>query len=247
MAFDAKGLLDQLLQSGQARLRDKPGSQRRGGAPDTAADRGPIGDVTERIGGFGGFGSGALAGGALGLLLGDRRVRKIGGGILGYGGAAFLGALAHRAYSDWEREQGSTREPRTLDRIPGSEANVHSMAVLKAMVGAARADGHIEDRERGLIETQIERMDDAPEFKSWLDDQLRKPLDPADIAAAATSGEIAAEMYLASRMMVDVDNYMERAYLDELARCLELDRDLQRKLDREIEAAAESSPAGGSG
>lgn len=248
MAFDAKGLLNQLLESGQARLRDNQGSQRRGDSPDQATDRGPMGDITERLGGFGGFGSGALTGGALGLLLGDRRIRKFGGGIVGYGGSALLGALAHRAYSEWQKQQGSTDEPRTLDRVPGSEADIHSMAVLKALVGAARADGHIGDRERALIETEIERMDDAPELKGWLDDQLRKPLDPGDIAAAATSGEIAAEMYLASRMIVDTENYMERAYLDEFARCLELDPELQKKLDGEVEAAAESpAPAGQNG
>ena len=244
MAFDAKRLLNELLETGQAKLRDNQGTTRRGDAPAEATDRGAMGDLSERLGGFGGFGGGALTGGALGLLLGDRRVRKFGGGILGYGGSALLGALAHRAYSEWQKQQGSTAEPRTLDRVPGSEANVHSMAVLKAMVGASRADGHIDDRERALIETEIERIDDAPELKSWLDDQLRKPLDPADIASAATSGEIAAEMYLASRMMIDSENYMERAYLDELARCLELDRDLQSKLDQEVEATAEpATPA----
>ena len=50
------------------------------------------------LGGAQGFAGGAAAGGLLGLLLGNKKMRKAGGGVLGYGGAAVLGALAHRAY-----------------------------------------------------------------------------------------------------------------------------------------------------
>ncbi|HMA13017.1 MAG TPA: hypothetical protein VKO83_14090, partial [Steroidobacteraceae bacterium] len=42
--------------------------------------------------GYANFGTGMLAGGVLGLLLGDKRVRKFGGKALAYGGAAALGA-----------------------------------------------------------------------------------------------------------------------------------------------------------
>lgn len=67
---------------------------------------------------------------------------------------------------------------------------------------------------------------------------MRKPLDPAEIASAASSAEVAAEMYLVSRMAIDDQNYMERAYLDELARCMKLDQGLRERLDREAENAA---------
>ena len=49
---------------------------------------------------------------------------------------------------------------------------------------------------------------------------------------------MAAEMYLASLVMVDEENYMERAYLDELARQLKLDPDLKTELERQAEQSA---------
>ncbi len=44
-------------------------------------------------------------------------------------------------------------------------------------------------------------------------------------------------MYLASRLMVDEESFMERAYLDELARRLGLEPDLRQRLDAEVDAA----------
>ena len=56
---------------------------------------------------LGTFAKGAAAGGALGLLLGSKRGRRIGGTVLKYGTVAALGALAWRAYQDHQaRAQG---------------------------------------------------------------------------------------------------------------------------------------------
>jgi uncharacterized membrane protein YebE (DUF533 family) len=51
---------------------------------------------------------------------------------------------------------------------------------------------------------------------------LRRPVDPADVAAGAATPEQGAEIYLASLLVVDETTTMERAYLDELARQLRL-------------------------
>lgn len=228
MAFNAKALLDQLFGQGQAML----------------GERGANGDARSRRsrdeGAFGRFGGGMAAGGALGLLLGNKRVRRLGGGALSHGGAAVLGAMAYRGYTEWQAQQGGRRQaeaPRTLDRVPESEAEAQSRAVLIVVVGAARADGHIDQRERRLIESEIERMGAAQELRDWLDAELGRPLDPAAIAAAADSQVVASEMYLASRLVVDEENFMERAYLDELAHCMGLDSELQRRLDQQVVAA----------
>src|SRR5690606_3079667 len=53
---------------------------------------------------LGGFGGGALAGGALGLLLGNKKFRKMGGKFAAYGGAAALGAVALKTYQDWQQK-----------------------------------------------------------------------------------------------------------------------------------------------
>jgi uncharacterized membrane protein YebE (DUF533 family) len=237
--MNTKFLLDQLLKSGQTLLREQGGAGSRGIGRQHGRGN-PLGDLGGRFGR--GIGGGALGSGALALMLGNKRLRKLGGKAAVYGGVAALGVLAYRAYGDWQRQQRGGAvggvEPRTVDRVSGDEAERHSTAILTAIVAAAKADGHVDERERALIEEEFTQLDDDPALRRWLEAELRKPADPAEVAAAADSGEMAAEMYLASRMMIDDESYMERAYLDELARCLKLDPELRRRLDQEAAGAA---------
>jgi uncharacterized membrane protein YebE (DUF533 family) len=228
--MSARQLLDQLLQSGQGLLSD-------------AGSR-----VQNATGGKGssfltGLGGGALGAGALGLLLGSKKARKIGGKVAMYGGMAALGALAYRAYGDWQRKQGAgatATPPQTLDRLPAPQAEQHSSAVLTAMIGAAKADGHIGPEERGLLETELARLSSDARDRSWLEAELARPLDPAAVAQAAATPEMAAEMYLASLLVVDEESFMERAYLDELARQLKLPPDLKLQLEQHAKAHAQT-------
>ncbi|MCY1420052.1 hypothetical protein D3C76_956000 [compost metagenome] len=50
-------------------------------------------------------------------------------------------------------------------------------------------------------------------------------------------------MYLASLLMVDEENFMERAYLNELARQLSLDASLRSELESEARKALQQVPA----
>ena len=52
----------------------------------------------------------------------------------------------------------------------------------------------------------------------------------------ATTPELGAELYLASALMVDDESFMERAYLDELARNLKLEPGLKAELDSKLKA-----------
>lgn len=134
-----------------------------------------------------GAGGGALAGSALALLLGSKKARKVGGKALTYGSLAALGMLAYKAYNNWQAQQDGAqqREPQPLDRLPEAQAEERSQAILKALVAAAKADGHVDDRERALIEGEFARLDNDPELQRWLHAELNKPLDPADVARAA--------------------------------------------------------------
>lgn len=186
------------------------------------------------------FGKGALAGGALGLLLGNRKARKFGGKLALYGGVAAVGVLAYKAYGDWQRQQGGApaTEPQTIDRLPAQEAELHAQAILKALVAAAKADGHVDAREREVIEGEFRRVDADATLQSWLHAELERPLDPAEVARAASTPEMATEMYLASLLAADEQSFMERAYLDELARQLKLDDALKQRLEQEVRNAA---------
>jgi len=235
--MNAQGMLEQLLKSGLSMIEGKPQVS---GTP--AAGGGNAG--------WGKFGAGAAAGGALGLLLGSKRGRRFGGKALKLGSVAALGALAYKAYGNWQaqqqaqqggRQQGATPPPaelpRTVNLLPAPEVEHHSLAMLKSMIAAAKADGHLDERERGLVEAELGRMQADASTRRWLEDEIRRPLDPADVARAAGSPEMAAEMYLASLLVADETSFMERAYLDELARQLQLPEGLKVELERQAMAA----------
>ena len=58
--------------------------------------------------GFGrGKNSGGVTGGALGMLMGSRGGRKLGGTAVKTGGAAALGLLAYKAYTHWQSQQAA--------------------------------------------------------------------------------------------------------------------------------------------
>ncbi|EJN28805.1 hypothetical protein PMI35_02840 [Pseudomonas sp. GM78] len=223
-----RGLLDQLLKSGQDLL------QKNTGATQGKGSNSGIGSLLS------GAGGGALAAGAMGLLLGNKKARKVGGKVAVYGGLAALGVLAYKAYGNWQAQQGTAprTEPQTLDRLSTAQVEQHSQAILKALVAAAKADGHIDARERELIEGEFSKLDNDQELRHWLHAELNKPLDPSEVARAASTPEMAAEMYIASVMLVDEESFMEKSYLDELARQLKLEPGLKAELEKQVRQAS---------
>ena len=125
-------------------------------------------------------------------------------------------------------------------------ANVQEPATLYELVttrdpdliAAAKADGRIDEQERQMISAEIGRHTDDPDLQQWLDDEVAKPLDANEVAQSATNPAIAAEMYLASVMLVDDQQDAERAYLDELAGTLQIDPTLQVHLEQQAKRAA---------
>jgi uncharacterized membrane protein YebE (DUF533 family) len=235
-------LLNQLLKAGTDLLQNKGTPRATGNWPQSPSaqqsDNSPLGNLAGLLSGKGGA---ALAGGALGLLLGSKNGRKIGGTVLTYGGLAALGAIAYKAYSNWQTQQNSSNStpPQTIDRLAPAEAEQHSRAILIALIAAAKADGHIDERERQLIDGEVGKLTQDNELLTWIDQELKKPLDPTAIAAVATSHEMAAEMYLASVLVIDEENFMERAYLQEFANQLRLEPELQTELNNQAKQAVQ--------
>jgi uncharacterized membrane protein YebE (DUF533 family) len=226
--MDTRNILDQLLKAGSDLLQNTGADQQQSGTQRSAG----IGDLIAKNKG------GLAAGGVLGLLLGSKTGRKIGGGALKYGSLAALGAIAYKAYSNWQDQQNSpkTSAPQPINALPAPELEQHSRAVLSAMIGAAKADGHIDAQERALIDQGVAALTDDPQLQVWFDQELNKPLDPAEVARHAKSPEMAAEMYLASVLVVDQESYMEKAYLEELARQLNIDASLKAELEAQVKA-----------
>ena len=222
--MSARSLIDQLLQTGMSAVNEA-----RGAVQGARAS-----------GDFDKYAKGAAAGGALALLLGTRGGRRIGGSALKLGSMAALGMLAWKTYQDWQAQQpNQPGQPQAAaapqahsapPQLPAPQAVAHDRALLKAMIAAAKSDGHLDERERGMVEAELTRSEADPVLRNWVHDELHRPIDPADVAAGATTPEMAAEVYLASLLVVDQTTTMERAYLDALASELRLDPGLRAQL-----------------
>ncbi|MCY1345266.1 hypothetical protein D9M69_313210 [compost metagenome] len=244
--MNTSDLLEQLLRAGQA------SSAQRGGAGMASQD--PLGGLGGLLGGLMGGGGGANAGlGGLlgGILGGGAGGSPMGGGSMGgsrgssggmnYAALASLGMMAFKAYQAWQQQQQAAAPQqalRTVDQLSGAEADDHSLAILRALIAAAKADGRIDEQEKQAIYAEIGRHTDDPQLQEWLDQEVQRPLDAAEVAQSAQDPGMAAEMYLASVMLVDDQQQAERAYLDELAYQLKLDPDLQNHLEQQARGAA---------
>ena len=111
------------------------------------------------------------------------------------------------------------------------------MAILKAIIAASKADGHVDIKERQLLDQELSKFSNDMELRRWFESELNKPLDPTDIASEAKTPEMAAEMYIASVLMVDQENFMERSYLEELARQLNINPALKSELETQVRQA----------
>lgn len=178
------------------------------------------------------LGAGALGGGLIGLLMGSKKAKKIGTKMIGIGGAAALGALAYKAYNDWQAKQTTIQPQSSFDPNDAS----HGTLILKAMIAAAKADGHVDEQEMAKIEQAISEMGADNQLQQLVKNELHKPLDPAAIAQLATTPAQASELYLASLLIADEQNFMEKAYLNELAKQLQLADDLVMALEQQVNA-----------
>ncbi len=230
--MEARQLLDQLLRSGkEVAERGKEWIEEKADIPK----EGP-----EREAALSGLAKGAAAGGLLALLLGTQGGRRLAGTALKLGGLAALGTLAYRTYQSWHGVKSTKpEEPGTpVDRLTGEAAEKRGQILLKAMLAAARADGHIDDREREKILNQAEILGLDEETLRFIEEQLQSPVDAGSIAAEADSKETAAEIYLLSRMVIDVANEQEKRYLQQLAEALGLEQDFVAQLERQAMEAA---------
>lgn len=186
------------------------------------------------------LGKGALAGGVLAALLGTRGGRKLTGTAAALGGIGLLGKTAYDAFQSWTADQGAGTEPGAapVGELTGNAAERRSEALLKAMIAAAKADGHIDPTERDSIKNAVRQLGLDKEVQSMMEAELERPLSATDVAAAAESPEAAAEMYLASLFVIDTQDSAERAYLNDLAAALQLDPALTSQLEAEAGATA---------
>ena len=221
--FDPKKLLEQLL----------------GGVPSEGKSQGFSSETIKGLAG------GAAGGGLAAILLGSKGGRKMMTTAVKVGGTAVLGGLAYRAWQSWQNQKLGEASPTPLamkDVTPASEPQKFlaklatddaSFAIVRAMISAAKADGHIDAGEQEKIFGRLDALNLDTEAKAFVMDELRNPLNIDAVIASATSPELAVEIYAASVVTIDPDDPAEQAYLAMLSSRLKLDPGLKAKVDQE--------------
>lgn len=110
--------------------------------------------------------------------------------------------------------------------------------LVRAMIAAAKADGHISAGERTRIGTQLAKLRLPSGHQAFIEAELAKPLNIDEIADSAQSAEQAAEIYMASLLIIDDRLEAHRWYLARLASKLHLDSALVATLHASAEAAS---------
>ncbi|TAH50304.1 MAG: tellurite resistance TerB family protein [Betaproteobacteria bacterium] len=208
------------------------GGQGRGGAG--SAMGGGLGDLlggvlggASRGGNMGGGASGGL-GDLLGGLLGGAGGRSS-GNPLGGTGMALLATLAMAALKNWQDSRGAaagltdaamSMQP---DQLAAMTAPATEELVLRAMTPAAKADGQVDEDEIQRIVGKIGDNGVTPEEKQFIVEELRQPLDLRTLIDAVPNDAVAAQVYGASLLAINVDTDAEVAYLQRLAQGLGLD------------------------
>ncbi len=228
--MNTQQILDMLLNSAKGLAeKGKTLAEAKLGVPD---------DPEERDAMLTGAGKGALAASALAVLLGTSTGRKLTGTTLKLGSLAAIGGVAYKALKNWRGQQPGqvANAGKPVTELAGEASEQRSKAMLKAMIASAKADGHIDEQEKDMIAQHASKLGLDTSIASFITDELAKPLDVKDIASGADSPEAAAEIYLVSRVVLNLDNDKERDYLDQLAKALELAPELVSELETQVTA-----------
>lgn len=214
--MDLNNLLNSVLSSGQKVLNNNP--QQQSGGMDFLKS----------------FGGGAAAAGLLGLLMGNKGGRGgLSGNLAKFGSLATLGTLAYKAYQSWQTQDGQSTTAGNIQPTHQRSATQQEQSaeiILLTMIAAANADGRIDPQERDAILNEIGH--DDHEAKAWLEQQLSHPLSAKDIAARIGADHaLAAESYLAARIVCGDLDRKEIIFLYELSDALQLDEQLVDRLE----------------
>jgi uncharacterized membrane protein YebE (DUF533 family) len=199
--------------------------------------------------------AGGLAGGIASNLLTSKSGRKLGKKALKWGGVAAVGALAYTAFLRYNNsktapignDSGDLNNPgqEITPAPPGTQFmpeandqaahNALGLTLIRAMIAATRSDGRLDAQESQAIFQKIESLELDHETKSLLAHEMGQPTDIDAIVNSATSIEVAAEIYAASLLAIEVDNTAERAYLSMLAMRLQLPQELVKEIKQQVE------------
>lgn len=119
--------------------------------------------------------------------------------------------------------------------LPAPEqTNELALSVIRAMIGAAKADGKVDADETKRILGHLEQSGVDATEKSFLMTELANAQDVNQIAQGAKTPEEAAEVYLAALLVCDSQCAAEQSYLSQLATALKLEPAFTQALQAEL-------------
>lgn len=180
---------------------------------------------------------GLLGAGALGALLGAFMSK----GALQNVALVGAGAVAWNFYQKWSQGRKGAQPAASVavqsTALAPAELDPTARLLLRAMVFAARADGHIDATEQERISQVVAQMLPGQDANALLGRLMNDPIDPGLLASEIQSAEQGEDLFRLSCMIVDIDHFMERSYLDALATVLHITESRKAELEAEANQA----------
>ncbi len=181
-----------------------------------------------------------LAAGGIGALLGalmgssnSTTANSLGGGMMG-----LLGMMAYKALrNSMSGTSGVTSSPQETYQAytqptPQQQAT-DAEIILLAMIDAAKADGQVDSDELSKIMGSLKASGIGQEGMNYVIQKLQGPMETAKIVAAVKGRpDLAAQVYSASLMAIEVDTDAERRYLDKLAKAMGLNASVVQNIQQ---------------
>jgi uncharacterized membrane protein YebE (DUF533 family) len=209
--------------------------------------------------------AGGVAGGALVSALTTKTGRNTAKSVAKIGGLAAVGALAWGAYKKYQSNNSTAVQlpegaqagaqisansapagvaadawgqlpQQQFDELASDVAASQGLLVLRTMIAAAMADGHLGPDEQKQIFERLDSLGLSAEERSTLFDELRNPLACDVLASQVSDPVVAIEMYTAAVMTIDTQCLTAGEFLRQLSRGL--------KLPEQLVASIDSSAAG---
>jgi len=163
--------------------------------------------------------AGALFGGGKGSMK----------GALGSTALAIIGSMALKALTGGGGTPDSRSQLMAGLRAPENEQEareVENIAELtvRAMLNAAKADGRIDREEISAIVGKASEDGLTAEEREFISAEIKKPMETDALVARVPNEQVAAQVYAASLLAIEVDTDAERNYLSDLASRLGLDQ-----------------------
>lgn len=225
-----------LLQGLQAIMGQASSGPQRPQQQSGAADTSGLGGLSELL-------NPSMLSGLVGSLLGgsgggQTSGAAAGGGMGGLGGLGAIGGLLSSFLGGGSSALDTHAQ--SMDQVvpqfsqPAADAKGRVTRMIRAMIYAAKADGHIDQSEQAAITQQLQKLQLGPEGQALIQQAVNEPINPNAVASGVKNSQEAVQLYALSRAVINVDTPNERKYLDDLARALRIPADIQQSIEGQL-------------